>query len=110
MKQENLCVAMLSLMRKQLCRGIIKQRGTQMACEGVLNSERFIIPREGQKLPFHVLQWGRRAGEDPRYPVSPPCQGPRPWGSLPEPYRIHIHKAASWVSWPFLVAGCLITW
>lgn len=59
MKGENFRVVMLSLTRKPSHRGIIKQRGTQAACDCVLNSERFVIPREGQKLPFHVLQWGR---------------------------------------------------
>lgn len=61
-KWENFRVVMLSLTRKPLHRGIIKQRGTQAACGCVLNSERFVIPREGQKLPFHVSQWGR--GQD----------------------------------------------
>lgn len=58
MKGENFRVVMLSLTRKPSHRGIIKQSGTQAACDCVLNSERFVIPREGQKLPFHVLQWG----------------------------------------------------
>lgn len=84
MKGENFRVVMLSLTRKPLHRGIIKQRGTQAACDCVLNSERFVIPREGQKLPFHVTV-GQRAREDPSSPVSPLCQGARLWGSLSDP-------------------------
>lgn len=93
MKWENFRVVMLSLTMKPLHRGIIKQRGTQAACGCVLNSERFCYSQGRPETSFSCLTVGQRAREDPRYPVCPLCQGARLWGSLSEPYGIHIHNA-----------------
>lgn len=96
MKWENFRVVMLSLTTKPLHRGIIKlikQRGTQAACGCVLNSERFCYSQGRPETSFSCLTVGQRAREDPRYPVCPLCQGARLWGSLSEPYGIHIHNA-----------------